>query len=386
MTRTANPVRKMRVMTIVGTRPEIIKLSRVIAELDRQMDHILVHSGQNFDYELNQIFFDELGIRKPTHFLNAAGETAATTIGNVIASADEIFEREKPEALLILGDTNSCLSVIAAKRRHIPIFHMEAGNRSFDLRVPEEINRKIVDHTSDINLTYTEHARRYLIAEGIRPETVIKTGSPMREVLEFHRANIEASEVLDRHELQTDGYFLVSSHREENVDHPERLQMLLSALIEVQNHYDLPVVMSVHPRTARRMEQINADAALEANKELRFVKPLGFFDYIRLQQSAFCVLSDSGTLTEECSLLDVPGVMLRDAHERPEGMDIGTVLMSGLDSMRILQCIELARAHGRHGCRDFALVPDYVADDVSRKVVRIIQSYRDYVTRFVWRE
>ena len=376
---------KLKVMTIVGTRPEIIKLSRVIAELDKRMDHVLVHTGQNFDYELNQIFFDDLGIRKPDHFLNAAGETAADTIGKVIATSDKLFAHEKPDALLLLGDTNSCLAVIPAKRRHIPIFHMEAGNRCFDMRVPEEINRRIVDHTSDINLTYTEHARRYLIAEGIRPETIVKTGSPMREVLEHHGKQIAKSDVLKRLKLKPKGFFVVSAHREENVDTPARLATLMSSLKQIRAQYNMPVVMSVHPRTAQQMEKGGKKFA-NTDKDIRFLKPLGFFDYVKLQEQSYCVLSDSGTLTEEASILDFPGVMLREAHERPEGMDVGSVVMAGLDPVRIMQAIDLAVAQRKANGRSFAMAPDYEATDVSRKVVRIIQSYRDYVMRTVWRE
>jgi UDP-N-acetylglucosamine 2-epimerase (non-hydrolysing) len=376
---------KLKVMTIVGTRPEVIKLSRVIAELDKRMDHVLVHTGQNFDYELNQIFFDDLGIRKPDHFLNAAGETAADTIGNVIAASDKLFAHEKPDALLLLGDTNSCLAVIPAKRRHIPIFHMEAGNRCFDLRVPEEINRRIVDHTSDINLVYTEHARRYLMAEGIRPETIVKTGSPMREVLEHHGKQIARTDVLKRLKLKPKGYFVVSAHREENVDTPARLSALMMSLKRIRTQYEMPVVMSVHPRTAQQMEK-GGKAFASKDKDLRLLKPLGFFDYVQLQKQAYCVLSDSGTLTEEASILDFPGVMLREAHERPEGMDVGSVIMAGLDPARIMQAIDLAVGQRKTGGRSFAIAPDYEAADVSRKVVRIIQSYRDYVMRTIWRE
>ena len=372
-------------MTIVGTRPEIIKLSRVIAELDKRMDHVLVHTGQNFDYELNQIFFDDLGIRKPDHFLDAAGETAADTIGAIIAKADKLFAREKPDALLLLGDTNSCLAVIPAKRRHIPIFHMEAGNRCFDLRVPEEINRRIVDHTSDINLTYTEHARRYLIAEGIRAETIIKTGSPMREVLDHHTKQIAKSDVLKRLKLKQGSYFVVSAHREENVDSRARLATLIKSLQEIRTRYKMPVVMSVHPRTAQQLEKHPARPT-GRDKDLRLLKPLGFFDYVQLQKNAFCVLSDSGTLTEEASILDFPGIMLREAHERPEGMDVGTVVMAGLDPARIIQAVDLATAQRAKAGRSFEMAADYEAADVSRKVVRIIQSYRDYVMRTVWRE
>jgi UDP-N-acetylglucosamine 2-epimerase (non-hydrolysing) len=376
---------KLKVVTIVGTRPEIIKLSRVIAELDKRMDHVLVHTGQNFDYELNQIFFDDLGIRKPDHFLNAAGESAADTIGNVIAASDKLFAREKPDALLLLGDTNSCLAVIPAKRRHIPIFHMEAGNRCFDVRVPEEINRRIVDHTSDINLVYTEHARRYLSAEGVRPETIIKTGSPMREVLAHHEKQIAKSDVLKRLKLKPKGYFVVSAHREENVDTPARLGALMTSLKQIRTQYKLPVVMSVHPRTAQQMQK-GGRKFVSTDKDLRLLKPLGFFDYVRLQKDAYCVLSDSGTLTEEASILDFPGVMLREAHERPEGMDVGSVVMAGLDPVRIAQAIDLVVAQRRTGGRSFEMAPDYEATDVSRKVVRVIQSYRDYVMRTVWRE
>ncbi|MGN6515430.1 MAG: non-hydrolyzing UDP-N-acetylglucosamine 2-epimerase [Rhizomicrobium sp.] len=376
---------KLKVMTVVGTRPEIIKLSRVIAELDRRMNHVLVHTGQNFDYELNQIFFDDLGIRKPDHFLNAAADTAAATIGNVIASADALFAREKPDALLLLGDTNSCLAVIPAKRRHIPIFHMEAGNRCFDMRVPEEINRRIVDHTSDINLTYTEHARRYLLAEGIRPETVIKTGSPMREVLDHHAREIGKSGVLKRLKLTPKAYFVVSAHREENVDSRTRLATLIKSLQDIRKRYKMPVVMSVHPRTAQQLEKHPAKPT-GRDKDLRLLKPLGFFDYVQLQKNAFCVLSDSGTLTEEASILDFPGVMLRDAHERPEGMDVGAVVMAGLEPARIMQAIDLVVEQRAKSGRSFELAPDYAATDVSRKVARIVQSYRDYVMRTVWRE
>jgi UDP-N-acetylglucosamine 2-epimerase (non-hydrolysing) len=376
---------KLKVVTIVGTRPEIIKLSRVIAEIDKRMDHVLVHTGQNFDYELNQIFFDDLGIRKPDHFLNAAGETAADTIGNVIAASDKLLAREKPDALLLLGDTNSCLAVIPAKRRHIPIFHMEAGNRCFDVRVPEEINRRIVDHTSDINLVYTEHARRYLIAEGIRSETIIKTGSPMREVLEHHESHIAKSDVLKRLKLKPRSYFVVSAHREENVDTPARLSALMTSLKQIRAQYKMPVVMSVHPRTAQQMEK-GGRKFVSTDKDLRLLKPLGFFDYVRLQKDAYCVLSDSGTLTEEASILDFPGVMLREAHERPEGMDVGSVVIAGLDPVRIMQAVDLVAGQRKASGRAFTMAPDYEARDVSRKVVRIIQSYRDYVMRTVWRE
>ena len=371
----------LKVMTIAGTRPEIIKLSRVIAELDRHTRHVLVHTGQNYDYELNQVFFEELGIRKPDHFLDAAGKTAADTIAAVIARTDAVLEREAPDALLLLGDTNSCLAAIAAKRRKVPVFHMEAGNRCFDDRVPEEINRRIVDHISDINLPYTEHARRYLLAEGLRPETVIKTGSPMREVLEHHAADIDGSRVLQRLKLEPRGYFVVSAHREENVDSPDNLRELLASLDALVRRHRKRVIMSTHPRTRQRLAAIGK-RKLPAGIE--FLKPLGFFDYVRLQRDAACVLSDSGTLTEESSILAFPAVMIRQAHERPEGMDEGTLIMSGLESARVLAAVKATMAAYAANPRPFAIAADYLADNVSAKVVRIILSYTDYVNRRVW--
>lgn len=371
----------LKVMTIVGTRPEIIKLSRVIAAFDLHTRHVLVHTGQNYDYELNQVFFDQLKIRKPDHFLDAAGKTAADTIAAVIARADTVFEREAPDALLLLGDTNSCLAAIAAKRRKIPVFHMEAGNRCFDDRVPEEINRRIVDHISDINLPYTEHARRYLLAEGLRPETVIKTGSPMREVLEHHAADIEASKALQRLKLEPRGYFVVSAHREENVDSPHNLENLLASLDALARRYRKRIIMSTHPRTRKRLAAVSK-RKLPARVE--FLKPLGFFDYVRLQRDAACVLSDSGTLTEESSLLGFPAVMIRQAHERPEGMDEGTLIMSGLEPERVLAAVKATIAAYAGRPRPFATVADYQADNVSAKVLRIIMSYTDYVNRTVW--
>lgn len=371
----------LKVMTIVGTRPEIIKLSRVIAAFDLHTRHVLVHTGQNYDYELNQVFFDQLKIRKPDHFLDAAGKTAADTIAAVIARADTVFEREAPDALLLLGDTNSCLAAIAAKRRKIPVFHMEAGNRCFDDRVPEEINRRIVDHISDINLPYTEHARRYLLAEGLRPETVIKTGSPMREVLEHHAADIEASKALQRLKLEPRGYFVVSAHREENVDSPRNLENLLASLDTLARRYRKRIIMSTHPRTRKRLAAVSK-RKLPARVE--FLKPLGFFDYVRLQRDAACVLSDSGTLTEESSLLGFPAVMIRQAHERPEGMDEGTLIMSGLEPERVLAAVKATIAAYAGRPRPFATVADYQADNVSAKVLRIIMSYTDYVNRTVW--
>ena len=371
----------MKVMTIVGTRPEIIKLSRVVAELDRHTDHLLVHTGQNFDFELNEVFFEQLGIRKPDFFLDAARESAAETIAAVIAAADKLFAEQSPDALLLLGDTNSCLSVIAAKRRKIPIFHMEAGNRCFDQRVPEEINRKIVDHTSDINLTYTEHARRYLLAEGLQPETVIKTGSPMKEILEFHRDGIASSDILERLKLDAGAFFIVSMHREENVDRDDHFRDLLASLDAIADRYQWPVVVSTHPRTRKRLKAIAYDGH---DERIRFMKPLGFYDYVKLQTQAACVISDSGTITEEASILDFPAITIRQTHERPEGMDEGTLVMSGLDRSRILHAIEVVRAHASAGRRPFRLVGDYDTDNVSKKVLRIILSYTDYVNRTVW--
>ena len=373
----------LKVMTIVGTRPEIIKLSRVIAELDRHTRHVLVHTGQNYDYELNQVFFDQLQIRKPDHFLAAAGKTAADTIAGVIAKADAVLDKEVPDALLLLGDTNSCLAAIAAKRRKVPIFHMEAGNRCFDDRVPEEINRRIVDHISDINLPYTEHARRYLIGEGIRPETIIKTGSPMREILTHYGDDIAASRALQRLKLRAGGYFLISAHREENVDSAENLGNLLVSLETLSRKYRKRIIMSTHPRTRKRLATL---AKRKIPAKVEFLKPLGFFDYVRLQQEAACVLSDSGTLTEESSILGFPAVMLRQAHERPEGMDEGTLIMSGLKPERVLAAVKATMATYSGKKRPFATVADYQADNVSAKVVRIIMSYTDYINRTVWRK
>lgn len=371
----------IKILTIVGTRPEIIKLCRVIHELDQHTDHVLVHTGQNHDYELNEIFFKQLEIRKPDYFLNAAGGTVAETIGNVISKSDEVLEKEQPDAVLILGDTNSCLSVISAKRRKIPIFHMEAGNRCFDLRVPEEINRKIVDHISDINLVYTEHARRYLLAEGLRPETVHKTGSPMKEVLHQYLENIQASDVLEKMELERQRYFVVSTHREENVDNEKHFRELLESLNSVVRKWDAPIIVSTHPRTRIRLEALE-DADLDGR--IRFMKPLGFFEYVKLQMNALCVISDSGTITEESSILNFPAVMVRQAHERPEGMDEGTVVMCGLNAARVVEAIEIVTAGRTAGDRAFRIVQDYDVDNVSRKVLRIILSYTDYVNRTVW--
>ncbi|MBK0391954.1 UDP-N-acetylglucosamine 2-epimerase (non-hydrolyzing) [Ramlibacter sp. CrO1] len=369
-------------MTIVGTRPEIIRLSRTIAKLDQYCDHTLVHTGQNYDYELNEVFFSDLGIRKPDAFMEAAGSTAAETIGKVIMAADVQLEKYKPEAVLLLGDTNSCLAAIAAKRRKIPIFHMEAGNRCFDFRVPEEINRRIVDHTSDINLTYSEIARDYLLREGLPPEQVICTGSPMREVLDHYQPGIQASGVHARLGLEPGRYFVVSSHREENVDAPENLARLFKVLDTVAATYGLPVVVSVHPRTRKRMEA----AGLQAHANVQFHKPFGFLDYVRLQQDARAVLSDSGTITEESSILNFPAVNLREVHERPEGFQEAAVMFTGLEPARVLQALAVLEDQARGKQRQLHLVRDYAADNVSDKVLRIILSYTDFVQRRVWRQ
>jgi UDP-N-acetylglucosamine 2-epimerase len=375
-------MRKLKVMTIVGTRPEIIRLSRVIDKLDRHCDHVLVHTGQNYDYELNEVFFSDLGIRKPDAFLEAAGATAAETIGQVIIAADSVMQKYAPEALLILGDTNSCLAAISAKRNKIPIFHMEAGNRCFDFRVPEEINRRIVDHTSDINLTYSEIAREYLLREGLPPDQVIKTGSPMREVIEHYRAGVAASKVLPRLELTEQQYFLVSSHREENVDAPENLQRFFNVLNALAEQFSLPVIVSTHPRTRKRMNAMG----LSANALVQFHKPFGFLDYVRLQTSARAVLSDSGTITEESSILNFPALNLREVHERPEGFEEAAVMFVGMDVDRVLQGLDILATQSRGEHRALRLVNDYVTDNVSDKIVRIILSYTDFVNRKVWRK
>ncbi|MFN7011369.1 MAG: non-hydrolyzing UDP-N-acetylglucosamine 2-epimerase [Allorhizobium sp.] len=373
----------LKVMTLVGTRPELIKMSRVIAEFDAHVKHVLVHSGQNYDYELNQVFFDDLGIRKPDYFLGAASDTAAKTIADVISKADEVFEKEQPDALMLYGDTNTCLAVIAAKRRKIPVFHMEAGNRCFDQRVPEELNRKVLDHLSDINLVLTEHARRYLLAEGVRPETIIKSGSHMQEVLSYYMPKITGSDVLTRMNLDKGRYFLVSIHREENVDTPENLRDLLKTLQALAERYGLPVLISTHPRTRKRLDALGEPIE---HPLLHFMKPFGFVDYIHLQMSAFCILSDSGTITEEASLLNLPAITLRNAHERPEGMDAGTLVMSGLRSERVLEAVSVVTAQHSAGDRVFRMVDDYDAGPVSKQILRIVLSYVDYVNRTVWRK
>jgi UDP-N-acetylglucosamine 2-epimerase len=373
----------LKLMTIVGTRPEIIKLCRVLAEAEKHFEHVIVHTGQNYDYELNEIFFKELGIRKPDYFLDSVGKTLAETIGNIIAKADAVMEKEQPDAILLYGDTNSCLSVIPAKRRKIPVFHMEAGNRSFDQRVPEELNRKVVDHLSDINMTLTEHARRYLLAEGLRPETVIKTGSPMKEVLAHYMPKILKSDVLRRLKLKENKYFVVSTHREENIDSPDNFRNLLDSLNALAKKYDMPVIVSTHPRTRKKLEELGVKGL---DKRISFLKPLGFYDYVKLQLNAFCVVSDSGTITEESTILNVPAVTIRQAHERPEGMDEGTLIMCGLKAERVLDSVAVVTSHHSASERRFRLVGDYDTDNVSKKVLRIILSYTDYVNRTVWRK
>jgi len=370
----------MKVVTVVGTRPEIIRLSRVINKLDEHTDHILVHTGQNYDYELNKIFFDELDIRKPDYFLDAASGTLAATIGNIIIKVDEVLEKEKPDALLVLGDTNSCLSVIPAKRRKIPVFHMEAGNRCYDQRVPEETNRKIVDHTSDINMTYSSIAREYLLAEGFPAEQIIKIGSPMFEVLSFYKDKIENSDVIERLNLDKGRYFVVSAHREENVDDEKRLNRIARILNTICEKYGYPVIFSTHPRTRKRLD----DFSIILNKKVKSIKPLGFIDYVKLQQNAFCVISDSGTITEESSISNFPALNLRESHERPEGVEEGTVIMTGLCIERVLESIPVVASQKRGDERSLNIVNDYNAPFVSEKVLRIILSYTDYIKRRVW--
>lgn len=371
----------LKVMTIVGTRPEIIKMSMVISEFDKHTQHVLVHTGQNYDYELNQLFFEDLGIRKPDHFLEAVGETAAQTIGRVIEKSDAVMEQEQPDAVLLYGDTNSCLAVIAAKRRKIPVFHMEAGNRCFDQRVPEELNRKVLDHLSDINLVLTEHARRYLIAEGIRPETIIKTGTHMEEVLNHYMPKIESSDVLTRMDLERDKFFIVSAHREENVDSPENLRDMVETLNQIAEEYGFPVIVSTHPRTRKRLDELELDSL---NPKVIFMKPFGFCDYIRLQMEALCVISDSGTITEESALLNLPAIMIRNAHERPEGMDVGTLIMSGLKKEPVLDSINIILSQHKRGVQTMNSVEDYSGGPVSKKLLRIVMSYTGYINRTVW--
>jgi len=373
---------KLKVMTVVGTRPEIIRLSRIIPKLDQFFDHTLVHTSQNFDYELNEIFFEEMGIRKPDVFLNIAAESFALTASNLFKEIDPVYEAYKPEALLILGDTNSALAAIPAKRRKIPIFHMEAGNRCFDQTVPEEINRKIVDHITDINLTYSAIAREYLLREGLPPDQVIKTGSPLYEVLSFYKPKIAHSDILKKLDLTAKNYFLVSAHREENVDSPENLQKLVLLLEALAKRFNKPIIISTHPRTQKRLSELSTIT----NPLLRFLKPFGFIDYIALQENAYCVLSDSGTITEESSILNFPALNLRSVNERPEGFEVGAVMMVGFDVDRVLQALAIVTEQGRGDDRTINIVPDYEADLVSEKIVRIIQSYTSFVNQRVWKK
>ncbi|WP_342776255.1 non-hydrolyzing UDP-N-acetylglucosamine 2-epimerase [Leptospira ognonensis] len=358
-------------------------MCRVIDEFDKLTNHILVHSGQNYDYELNQVFFEDLGIRKPDYFLNVASTTVAGTIASIIQKSDEIFEKENPDALLLYGDTNTCLSVLSAKRRKIPVFHFEAGNRCFDQRVPEELNRKVLDHLSDINFVLTEHARRYLIAEGIRQETIIKTGSHMEEVLNHYLPKVNSSTILDKLNLEAYKYFLVSAHREENVDSKENLKDLLDSLNAIAEEYKFPVIVSTHPRTRKRLEDIEG---IKLNSLIQFLNPFGFFDYIKLQMCAYCIVSDSGTITEESSILNLPAITIRNTHERPEGMDEGTLIMSGLKRERVLESIKVILSQHNYETRAFAPVRDYQGGQVSKKIVRLVLSYTDYINRTVWKK
>lgn len=377
-------MKKLKIVTVVGTRPEIIRLSRVLARLDEHCDHVLVHTGQNYDYELNQIFFDDLGVRKPDHFLNSAANStgAANTIGNLISAVDAVLADTQPEAMLVLGDTNSCLSVIPAKRRKIPIFHMEAGNRCFDMRVPEETNRRIVDHTADVNLTYSTIARDYLLREGLSPDLVIKTGSPMFEVLTHYRPRIDASDVLTRLGLQEQSYFVVSAHREENIESEQSFTKLVAVLNAVAEDHNLPVIVSTHPRTQKRIDATGA----RFHPQVRLLKPLGFHDYVRLQLSSKAVLSDSGTINEESSILNFPALNLREAHERPEGMEEAAVMMTGLEVDRVRQGLAILATQARGADRSLRQVADYSMPNVSDKVLRIVHSYTDYVNRVVWKK
>ncbi|MHA7847590.1 non-hydrolyzing UDP-N-acetylglucosamine 2-epimerase [Serratia sp. D1N4] len=375
-------MKKLKVMSIVGTRPEIIRLSRVLAKLDMHCEHILVHTGQNYDYELNEVFFNDLGVRKPDYFLNAAGKSAAATIGQIIIKVDEILESVEPEAIVLLGDTNSCISALPAKRRKIPIFHMEAGNRCFDMRVPEEINRRIVDHTADINLTYSDIARDYLLAEGLPPDRVIKTGSPMFEVLTHYMPQIDSSDVLERLNLKPNDFFVVSAHREENVDSPKQLAKLAGILNTIAEKYNLPVIVSTHPRTRNRIDE----QGISFHPNIQLLKPLGFHDYNQLQKHARAVLSDSGTITEESSIMNFPALNIREAHERPEGFEEASVMMVGLEIERVLQALSILATQPRGEERLLRQVYDYSMPNVSDKVVRIVHSYTDYVKRVVWKQ
>ena len=373
-------MKRIKVMTIVGTRPEIIKLSQVMKEMDKHTEHVIVHTGQNYDYELNELFFDQLDIRKPDIFLEAIKGTPSETIGDIIAKSDKVFNKINPEAVLVYGDTNSCLSVISAKRRKIPIFHMEAGNRCFDQRVPEEINRKIVDHLSDINLPLSEHARKYLISEGIKPETIIKIGSPMKEVLNANMEKIISSDILKIEGLTPKKYIVMSIHREENVDLHNNFNNLLDSIDAIAVKYGLPIVISTHPRTRKKLEEVKYQ---QNNKLVKFAKPYGFHEYINLQMNAFCTISDSGTITEEASILNLPAITIRNAHERPEGMDEGVLIMSGLNKDRVLESIDVVTSKYT-STENIHIVKDYDVDNVSMKVLRIILSYTDYINRTVW--
>jgi UDP-N-acetylglucosamine 2-epimerase (non-hydrolysing) len=375
-------MKKIKVMTVVGTRPEIIRLSRVIAKLDRYTNHVLVHTGQNYDYELNQIFFDDLELRKPDYYLEAAGKTAAETVGLVIARSDAVMEKERPEALLVLGDTNSCLAAYSAKRRKIPVFHMEAGNRCFDQRVPEEINRKIVDHIADINLPYSQISREYLILEGFPPDRIIKTGSPMYEVIHYYLPKINSSNILEKLRIKEYEYFLVSCHREENVDDPEQFKKFINMLNGLAKEYKKKIIVSTHPRTRKRLES----EGIQLNPLLELMKPFSFSDYVRLELGAIAVLSDSGTITEESSILNFPALNIREAHERPEGMEEAAVMMVGLEVGLVLNAIALLKDQQRDKERKFRIVKDYDVPNVSEKVIRIIMSYKDYINRFVWKK
>ena len=373
----------MKVMTIVGTRPEIIKLSRVVAELEKFVDHVLVHTGQNYDYELNEVFFENLGVPRPNHFLECVGKNAAHTIGAVIAKSDDVMEIEKPDAILLYGDTNSCLAVIAAKRRKIPVFHFEAGNRCFDQRVPEELNRKIVDHLSDINMPLTEHARRYLLAEGIRPDTIVKTGSPMKEILMHHMDEIKASDILTKLGVEKQKFFIVSAHREENIDSEQNFNDMLDSLNAITQKYDMPVIVATHPRTMKKLEQLGRE---DMDPRVQFLKPMGFFDYVKMQMEAYCVISDSGTITEESSILNFPAITIRQAHERPEGMDEGVLIMTGLKKDDVMHSIDVVVSQFDFENRQFRVVADYDVDNFSKKVSRIVLSYTNYINRTTWRK
>ncbi len=373
-------IKKIKVMSVLGTRPEIIRLSEILKECDKYFNHVFVHTGQNYDYELNEVFFEDLGLRKPNYFLEAVGETAIQTIANILSSVEKVIIKEKPDAFVVLGDTNSALAVYVAKRYKIPVFHLEAGNRSFEERVPEEINRKIVDHVSDINMVYTDHSREHLIREGIPSQRIVKTGSPMFEVLKEHLPKIKKSNILKKLKLKKDGYFLMSFHREENVDSPENLKKIADILNLLVETYSKPIIVSTHPRTQKRLD----DAKLSIPKEVNFLKPFGFFDFVNLQMNAFCTISDSGTINEESSILDFPAINMRIAHERPEATDEGVTIMSGLDKDIIIQAVEMTKGQTKIGKRTFTMVADYSMPNVSKKVVRTILSYFDFIDRKVW--